>query len=220
MSRYAVLDFETTGLSPDMGDRATEIAVVLVENGEVVDRYASLMNAGVHVSAFITELTGITNRMLRAAPPVSRVMAEAARFVGTTPIVAHNASFDQRFWASELGRLGLSSAHPFLCTMLIARRLYPEAPNHRLGTLVDYHQLPRPGAAHRALADAEMAASLLDRIHHDLRENYGIKKPSHALLREIQGCTRARVPGLLAGWPTYPSHPINVSRSGGEEAGS
>jgi DNA polymerase III subunit epsilon len=200
MSRYAVLDFETTGLSPDMGDRATEIAVVLVENGQVVDRYASLMNAGVHVSAFITELTGITNAMLRAAPPVSRVMVEAARFVGTTPIVAHNASFDQRFWVSELGRLGLSSAHPFLCTLLIARRLYPEAPNHRLGTLVDYHQLPRPGAAHRALADAEMTASLLDRIHQDLRENHGIKRPTPALLREIQGCAKARVPALLAGW--------------------
>lgn len=199
MPRYAVLDFETTGLSPDQGDRATEIAVVLVENGVVVDRYASLMNAGVHVSAFITELTGITNRMLRAAPPVSRVMAEAAQFVGTTPVIAHNASFDQRFWASELGRLGLPSAHPFACTMLVARRLYPEAPNHKLGTLVDFHQLPRPGVAHRALADAEMTASLLHRILRDLRENYSIPRPSHALLQEIQGCTRARVPALLAG---------------------
>jgi DNA polymerase-3 subunit epsilon len=199
MPRYAVLDFETTGLSPDQGDRATEIAVVLVENGVVVDRYASLMNAGVHVSAFITELTGITNRMLRAAPPVSRVMAEAAQFVGTTPVIAHNASFDQRFWASELGRLGLPSAHPFACTMLVARRLYPEAPNHQLGTLVDFHQLPRPGVAHRALADAEMTASLHHRILRDLLENYSIPRPSHALLQEIQGCTRARVPALLAG---------------------
>ncbi len=198
MSRYAVLDFETTGLSPDMGDRATEIAIVLVEGGQVVDRYASLMNAGVYIPAFITELTGITNKMVRSAPAASRVMTEAAHFVGTTPIVAHNASFDKRFWAAELGRIGIASGHPFACTMLVARRLYPQAPDHKLGTLVDFHQLPRPGAAHRALADAEMAASLLQRIQKDLRQDYGIPRPSHTLLQQIQVCTRARVPELLA----------------------
>lgn len=59
MTRLAVIDFETTGLSPAMGDRATEVAIVLVENGCVVDRFQSLMNAGVHIPAFITSLTGI-----------------------------------------------------------------------------------------------------------------------------------------------------------------
>ena len=68
MSRIAVIDFETTGLSPAMGDRATELAIVLVEDGQVVDRFQSLMNAGVHIPAFITSLTGNTNAIVATAP--------------------------------------------------------------------------------------------------------------------------------------------------------
>ena len=85
-SRMAIIDFETTGISPAMGDRATEVAIVLTEGGRVVDRFQSLMNAGVYIPGFITQLTGITNAMVQAAPPAAQVMAEAARFVGNTPI--------------------------------------------------------------------------------------------------------------------------------------
>src|SRR5690349_1958858 len=98
----AVIDFETTGLSPALGDRATEVAIVLLQGTQVVGRFQSLMNAGVRISPFIESYTGITNDMLRAAPPVAQVMREAARFVRGVPLVAHNASFDQRFWAAEL----------------------------------------------------------------------------------------------------------------------
>jgi DNA polymerase-3 subunit epsilon len=110
METLAVIDFETTGISPRQGDRATEIAVMLVRDGEIVDRYQSLMNAGLRVSGFITALTGITNAMVRAAPPAAKVMREAALFVGRHPLVAHNASFDRSFWDAELERVGLSMA--------------------------------------------------------------------------------------------------------------
>jgi DNA polymerase-3 subunit epsilon len=63
----AIIDFETTGLSPTMGDRATEVAIVLMEGGQVVDRFQSLMNAGVHINAFIASYTGISNAMVRGA---------------------------------------------------------------------------------------------------------------------------------------------------------
>lgn len=198
MSRVAVIDFETTGLSPDLGDRATEVAVVILEAGQAVDRYASLMNAGVRIPAFITELTGITNAMVKAAPRAATVMADVARFVGATPMVAHNASFDRRFWTAELHRAGILSTNRFACTMLLARRLYPQAPNHKLGTLIDLHRLPRPGAAHRALADAEMAASLWGRMLADLRHEHGVPGPDHALLMRLQVCSRAGVPAFLA----------------------
>ena len=72
--RIAVIDFETTGISPTQGDRATEVAIVLTEAGRVVDRFQSLMNAGVRIPSFITQLTGITNDMVRAAPPAEQVM--------------------------------------------------------------------------------------------------------------------------------------------------
>lgn len=92
MSRIAVIDFETTGISPGQGDRATEVAIVITEQGRVVDRYQSLMNAGVRIPSFITQLTGITNAMVESAPPADTVMRKAARFVGEVPMVAHNAA--------------------------------------------------------------------------------------------------------------------------------
>lgn len=197
MTRIAVIDFETTGLSPAMGDRATEVAIVLVENGCVVDRFQSLMNAGVHIPAFITSLTGISNAMVAAAPEAASVMRDASRFVGNAPMVAHNASFDRKFWQAELARAG-AAAQPFACTMLVARRLYPQAPSHKLGVLVDYHHLPRAGRAHRALADAEMAASLLGQIQHDLRTRHRVSRPDHALLMTLQRCAKPAVPALMA----------------------
>lgn len=198
MSLIAVIDFETTGLSPAYGDRATEVAIVLVERGRVVDRFQSLMNAGVRVPSFITQLTGISNAMVAAAPDVAQVMARASRFVGNAPMVAHNASFDRKFWVGELARLGLPAPQPFACTLLVSRRLYPQAPNHKLGSLVDYHCLPRTGAAHRALADAEMAAELLGQIQQDLRTRHGVANPDHALLMALQRCARSALGTFMA----------------------
>lgn len=202
MSPIAVIDFETTGLSPSYGDRATEVAIVLVERGRVVDRFQSLMNAGVRIPAFITQLTGISNAMVAAAPDAARVMRDASRFVGNAPMVAHNASFDRKFWAGELARLGLPAPQPFACTMLVSRWLYPQALNHKLGSLVDYHRLPRAGAAHRALADAEMAAELLGRIQQDLRARHGVAKPDHALLMALQRCAKSALGTFMAKYVT------------------
>ena len=197
MTPIAVIDFETTGISPAMGDRATEVAIVLLEDGRVVDRFQSLMNAGVRIPSFITQLTGITNAMVAAAPRAEQVMTEASRFVGDAPMVAHNASFDRKFWVDELARAGLDAPQPFACTVLLSRRLYPHAPSHKLGTLVDYHRLPRTGQAHRALADAEMAAALLGQIQADLRAKFAVPQPTHALLMELQTWPRATVPVRL-----------------------
>jgi DNA polymerase III subunit epsilon len=198
MNRIAVIDFETTGISPGMGDRATEVAIVITERDRIVDRYQSLMNAGVYIPGFITQLTGITNAMVQAAPPAATVMAEAARFVGEVPMVAHNASFDRRFWQAELALCGQPALQPFACTVLLSRRLYPEAPSHKLGSLVDRFGLPRTGQAHRALADAEMATELLHRMRHDLRTRHGVPDPDHSYLMGLQRCTKAAVAKLLA----------------------
>ena len=102
MSCLAVIDFETTGATPAQGARATEVAICLLEGGRIVDRYASLMNAGVRIPSFIIQLTGITNEMVAAAPPANAVMREAAAFVGSRPMVAHNAAFDRPFVEARL----------------------------------------------------------------------------------------------------------------------
>ena len=97
-----VLDFETTGMSPNLGARPTEVAAVRVENGQIVDGYQNLMYAGVYVPTFITALTGITNAMVRDAPGIDRVMRELHAFVDGRPIVASNANFDRKFRGTEL----------------------------------------------------------------------------------------------------------------------
>ena len=197
MPRIAVIDFETTGMSPDMGDRATEVAIVMLEGGEVVDRFQSLMNAGARISPFVESLTGISNAMIRAAPPAAEVMAAASRFVGVTPMVAHNASFDRRYWTAELARLGLPAPQPFACTVLLSRRLYPEARSHALGAMVAYHQLPSAGRAHRALADAEVTAALLARIQSDLCQRFDLSEVPHPLLMKIQSSPKHALPGVV-----------------------
>lgn len=197
-SAIAVIDFETTGMTPAQGARATEVAIVLLEQGRVVDRFQSLMQTGAWVSPFITQLTGITNEMLRTAPPAAEVMCEAARFVGDAPMVAHNASFDSKFWQAELALAGQAAPHAFACTVLLSRRIYPQAPSHSLGNLARYLQLPSTGRAHRALADAEMAAALLARMQQDLCTRHALPWPDHALLMQLQRCSKARTGSWLA----------------------
>lgn len=193
MERVAVIDFETTGMSPEHGARATEIGIAILEGGVVVDRYQSLMKSGARIPSFIEELTGISNAMLRQAPPAAQVMREAAEFVGDAPLIAHNASFDSRFWHAELERIGLSCQQPFACSMLVARRVFPSAPSHKLGTLIEYADLQVTGRFHRALADAEMTASLVARMCDELARTYGLREVPHALLRKIQGTPRTRL---------------------------
>ncbi|TDV41992.1 DNA polymerase-3 subunit epsilon [Pseudomonas helmanticensis] len=193
MERIAVIDFETTGLSPNSNCRATEIAVVMLENGRIVERYQSLMNAGVRVPAFIEQLTGISNAMLRTAPPAEQVMNEVNEFVGCTPLVAHNASFDQKFWDFELGRIKRTRLQNFACSLLLARRLMPAAPNHKLGTLTTFARLPHTGQAHRAMADAEMAANLMAHLAEELRGKHGVRELSHDLLCKLQKVPAAKV---------------------------
>ncbi|WP_314918086.1 3'-5' exonuclease [Pseudomonas helleri] len=193
MERIAVIDFETTGLSPSSSCRATEIAVVILEQGRIVERYQSLMNTGVRVPGFIEQLTGISNAMLRTAPPAERVMNEVNEFVGITPLVAHNAAFDQKFWDFEMGRIKRTRLQNFACSLLLARRLMPAAPNHKLGTLTAFADLPHTGQAHRAMADAEMAANLTAYLAEQLRQQHGLKALDHDLLCKLQKVPAAKI---------------------------
>ena len=194
----AVIDFETTGMTPAQGARATEIAIVLLQDGQIVDRFQSLMKTGVYIPSFITQLTGITNAMVADAPDADSVMCDAARFVGKAQMVAHNASFDSKFWTAELAQADIRATQSFACTVLLSRRLYPEARSHSLGNIVDHLGLPRAGRAHRALADAEMAAHLLARIQRDLQGRWGIAAPEFSLLEGLQRCAKPAVSKWLA----------------------
>ena len=194
--RIAVLDFETTGITPGREGRATEIGIVLLEGGQIVDRYQSLMNAGVRIPSFITQLTGISNAMVQSAPDARTVMSEAARFVADAPLVAHNAAFDSKFWDYELGLCGLQREQAFACTLLLSRRLLPQAPDHKLGTLTRFAGLPATGRAHRALADAEMAANLWLHLQREVEQRCQ-HQASHALFCRLQKVAAAKVGQFL-----------------------
>ena len=176
--------------------------MVLVQGGRIVDRYASLMRSGVWVPPFIEQLTGISNRMLATAPPAAQVMREVAEFTRGCALVAHNASFDRGFWRHEMSLAGVDAdtadaAPPFGCTLLLSRRLYPEAPNHQLGTLARFHGITPTGRAHRALADAEMAADLWLRIVRDVRDRYAATVP-FGLLCALQRTPREQLARQVA----------------------
>ena len=180
-----ILDFETTGLSPNMGDRAIEIGAVCIEDGEIKGRFQELMNPGRRIDSFIVDYTGITNEMLEEAPPCEEVMHKFADFIGAYNLVAHNASFDKRFLDSELGKISRKYTGQFACSMLAARRIYQEAPNHKLETLIKYVNIPTDGAFHRALYDSEMTAKLWLAMLSDIDERYNIPDIPFKLIKKL-----------------------------------
>lgn len=192
-----VLDFETTGLSPDCGDRAIEIGAVLVHSNEIADQFNSLMNPGMRISGFIEGYTGITNEMLADAPSIHEVMEKFASFMGRHHLVAHNASFDRRFLDAELHRISKPRRQEFACSMLVSRRLYPEAPNHRLETLVRYKNITTGGVYHRALADAQMTAHLWMGMINDIKAGYKLRNVPFDLMRRLSKVSKSAAPAFL-----------------------
>ena len=180
-----------------MGDRAIEIGAVKISNGIVVDRFQQLMNPGFRVSSFIEGYTGISNQMLQTAPPCEDVMAQFADFIAGYNLVAHNASFDQRFLDAELANIGRDYQGQFACSMLIARRLYQQAPNHKLGTLVEYKNIDNDGVFHRALADSEMTAKLWLLMLEELLSGYRIARPDFTIMQKLSRTAKASVPAFL-----------------------
>jgi DNA polymerase-3 subunit epsilon len=191
-----VLDFETTGLSPNMGDRAIEIGAVKLIDGVVQDTFQQLMNPGFRVSGFIANYTGISNAMLSNARSCEEVMAEFAEFIGDDNLVAHNASFDKRFLDAELQRVGAHYSGQFACSMLIARRLIQDSPTHKLGDLIRHKQIEHDGVFHRALADSEMTAKLWMVMVEELEQQSSIN-PSFGLMQKISKTSKNAVDTLL-----------------------
>ena len=195
-----VLDFETTGLSPDYGDRAIEIGAVRIENGEIKERFQELMNPGRRIDGFIENYTGISNGMLKDAPPCTEVMHKFADFISGYNLVAHNASFDKRFLDAELSKISRKYSGQFACSMLMARRIYQNAPNHKLGTLVEYVNIPSDGVYHRALYDSEMTTKLWLAMLDDISERYGIASIPFNLTQKITKTPKKAVGGFLERW--------------------
>ncbi len=195
-----VLDFETTGMSPVYGDRPIEVGAVRIEQNRIVDRFQGLMNPGFRISWFIESLTGISNRLVAEAPPCEEVMHCFADWIGNTPLVAHNAGFDRKFLDAELTLLGRNRENPMTCSMLAARRLFPNAPNHKLETLVRHCGLLTDGTFHRALADAEMTGHLWIAMTDLLQTQYGLEEIPFSLMQNLTRIAKSKADRYLRGF--------------------
>nr|WP_314543085.1 3'-5' exonuclease [uncultured Massilia sp.] len=193
-----MLDFETTGLSPDTGDRITEVAALRIAGGEIVDRYVSLVNCGVRIPYFITQLTGITQQMVDGAPPPDDVVPALLDFIGTDTLAAHNASFDEKFLKAEGALLGRNCRHTGLvCSLKLSRRVFPGLASYKLGQLSQSLGIVFGGRAHRAEADAEAAAQVLLHIGRHLGTSYGLHRVAPELLVSLNGVAAAKVPRFI-----------------------
>ena len=182
----AFLDFETTGLSAANGDRPTEVAVVITRSRQIVDRFESLINPEREIPDFIVRMNGITNAMARKAPSSETVMRQLYGKISNLPVIAHNASFDRKFLQTELRRIGKRHRNDMCCSMRIARRVYRDAPNHKLGTLVDHAGLTFSGRVHRAMPDAEVTAKLWVEMEKRLQRDFGLAKVPFELMLQLQ----------------------------------
>lgn len=193
-----MLDFETTGLSPAMGDRVTEVAALRIVDGRVTERYVSLINCNARIPSFITSLTGISQQMVDDAPPVRRVLPELLDFIGSDTLSAHNASFDEKFLIAEAERLGMAPAHRALvCSLKLSRRLFPGMPSYKLGVLSSQLGIRFRSAAHRAESDAEVGAELLNHIGRHLGRAFGVALVESQVLLSVNKLSAAKVPAFL-----------------------
>jgi DNA polymerase-3 subunit epsilon len=126
-------------------------------------------------------------------------MEAFADFIQGFDLVAHNASFDRRFLDAELQRIGRTYSGEFACSMLLARRVYPDAPDHKLGTLVRFNCIPACGDFHRALADAEMTAGLWLGMLNDITDRHRIDAIPFSLMQELSRISRSAVQKFLGG---------------------
>jgi DNA polymerase-3 subunit epsilon len=168
----AFVDLETTGTAPTV-DRITEIGIVRVVDGVLVEEWSRLVNPERPIPEEIQALTGITNAMVRGEPTFAQLRREVAERLEGHVFVAHNARFDYGFLKNEFRRLEMAFTADVLCTVRLSRRLFPEAVGHSLDALIARHGLeavvstqaslpfddapPRPrGGRHSALGDARV----------------------------------------------------------------
>jgi DNA polymerase-3 subunit epsilon len=161
--RFAVVDVETTGGRPSHGDRITEIAIVRVHDGQIVDVYETLVNPECPIPPMISQITHITGDMVRTKPVFATIAHEVAQRIEGHIFVAHNASFDWRFVSHEVFRgTGQALDGTTLCTVRLARKVLPQLPRRNLDAVANHYAVDIPAEVrHRAAGDAIATAKVL-----------------------------------------------------------
>ncbi len=159
LTDVVIVDTETTGSGP--GARLVELGALHVRDGKVIAQFQTLIDPEEAIPAYVIRIHGITNAMVKGAPRAKLVLPAFLEFVGDRCLLAHNAAFDRGIIAQELLRVGMKRPDiPMFCSVRLARKVFPQAPNHKLSTLASYLKIPDP-PSHRAIADCMTTVGVL-----------------------------------------------------------
>ena len=160
------VDLETTGADPAY-DRVTEVGLVRVRDGELVEEWSSLVNPERPIPAYIEAMTSISDEMVAGAPRFADIAALVRQKLDGAVFVAHNARFDYSFLRSEFRMLDMPFSAQVLCTVKLSRRLFPEFARHNLDAVMERHGLSC-SARHRALGDAQVLHEFWRKLKQDV----------------------------------------------------
>lgn len=177
------LDIETTGGS-HVHDRITEVALIKIEQGEVIAKWETLINPGIPIPRNITGLTGINDEMVKNAPAFEDIAGDLYSHLEGTVMVAHNARFDHGFLKAEYKRIGGTLRQRTLCTVKLSRKLYPHADSHSLDAIMKRFGLTTT-ARHRGMGDAQLMLDFLEAAKQEL----GSVKVLEAINVQLKGPT-------------------------------
>lgn len=165
---YCVLDLETTGLSAKT-EKITEIGIMKIENGEVVDEFCEFVNPEKPIPQRVQEVTHITDEMVAEAPTIDVLFPKVLEFIKGSVLVAHNATFDIGFLKNVANNLGYEFDYTYVDTLPLARKLYPELKKHKLGKIAEHLKI-KVEVAHRALDDVDTTVKVLKEMMKTLKE--------------------------------------------------
>ena len=166
---YCVLDLETTGLS-FRTEKITEIGVMKVKNGEVIDSFSCFVNPEKPIPPKVVEVTNITDDMVKDAETIDKVMPKLLEFIGDSVLVAHNADFDIGFLKHNAKELGYSLENTYMDTLKLAKQLFPDFKKYKLGMIAEKLGI-KVEVAHRALDDVDTTVKVLKVMFEMLKEN-------------------------------------------------
>ena len=173
---YYVLDLETTGFSA-VTEKITEIGIMKVKDGEVLDEFSCFVNTEKHIPQRVTEVTNITDEMVADAETIEKVFPKMLEFIGNDKnavLVAHNAGFDIGFLKQNAKVLGYDFDYTYLDTLSLAKDLFPEYKKYKLGKIADNLGI-KVEVAHRALDDVDTTVKVF-KVMLDMLDKRGAKK--------------------------------------------
>lgn len=220
---YVCVDIETDGMNYTHG-HVIEVAAIRVENGQITDEFTTLLNPGVSIPYFITNLTGITTHDVQDAPSFADVADRLLEIMDGATFVAHNVRFDYSFLKQAFRRVGKDFEPKQLCTVKLSRKLYPAEKSHKLSSLIERHHFTY-SARHRAYDDAHVLWQFLSHAqqqfsHEIISEAIGhqIKRPSLPKNLDIESINQLPTgPGVYMfddenGMPLYIGKSVNIRR--------